>query len=159
MNTAVLEIDYPLIAACMPAYMLCRAVADLKEKGFEVRQDVEELANRASVRPLFEKDVFTIKRVATKLESHVNEIFRESSADSPVQVLAGTARLLVKLTKDGMVFDQDTMLVALLYTDDMDVHPEDWPNPKVMNRIMSNLGNAARRRGFLVPTVDDVKHY
>ena len=143
--------DRMRVEQAIPAYMYALLFESLRKDGFEVRADLEELANKASAGALEGTVGEHQQRLAAMVEQEGYGILKDAGENSVTVLIGGLSRCLCKLVDNGAIVNQDAMLIALSIAAEMDDGVEDWGRPIEANRVMVALDNEMNSRGVLRP--------
>lgn len=144
------SVDQAAVERGMPGFMFALLFASLREKmNLQVRADLEELANKASVAPLHGMDRPRQQMLATLLEKEGHRILSAANENHLPTLIGGLSRMLVKLADDGVTVEQNALLVALAIAGEID-DGEDWGPEYAINKSMVALDNEARRQGYFL---------
>ena len=125
----------------------------LRNDGLAVRQDLAELANKASVAQLNGRDRFTQVRLAQKLERDGHQILSAAGVEDLKLLTGSTARWLCAITMRNIPVEENGLMVALAIAAEIDEDEDaSWGNPKYMNVLMNKLDNEARKLGYFMGT-------
>lgn len=123
----------------------------LRNDGMEIRSDLSELANKASVAQLDGRDRFTQVRLARKLESDGHQILSAAGTDDLKLMTGAVARWLCAIAVRNIPVEENGLMVALAIAAEIDEDADEtWGNPKYMNVLMNKMDNAARKLGYFI---------
>ncbi len=114
--------DLTILELALPAHMMflmmeqCQAVLNL-----ELRADVMAKLNNASIAPLSQLDMFSVQRIAKRVDETARSLLHDLSPDDPRDGLYSCAQFVLKLVDEGRLNDPTNMavLVAILLMDDI----------------------------------------
>lgn len=105
----------------LPAHMLILAIELCQKAGFDLRMDVIHHLNMASARPLAQLNMFSVARVASRVEESARSLMRGLASSDPRHVLYVCAMFPLLLVDEGLLNDpkNQATLVALLIMEDV----------------------------------------
>jgi len=154
MNTLLMVMnpeDRRRVEQALPAYMYALLFETLRKKGYYVRADLEELANKISAAALEGTVGEHQQRLAAMVEQDGYGILNDAGEDSTPVLIGALSRCIVKLVDRGTMIHPDTTTIALAIAAEMDDDVGDWGRPAEVNRVMVEIDNQLHRRGYLRP--------
>ena len=113
--------DKAIVELGVPALMLVLMAEEAAKKGFVLRADALHKLNMASAAPLAKLDVFSIRRMAIRINDAATTLLRDLNPDDPREGLYCCAMFTLKLVDEGKLLDKNNMavLVSLMLIDDV----------------------------------------
>jgi hypothetical protein len=112
--------EQQIIEHAVPAHLMVLVMELCIKAGIEGRSDFMLELNRAAVGPLAGLDVFSVKRLATRIDEAATNLLRDLSPDDPVKALHVCAIFALVLADEGLLQDprSQAVLVSLLLIED-----------------------------------------
>lgn len=113
--------DETYMELCLPAHLMTLMVEQTSKKGFALRMDVAHNMNVASVAPMSELDVFSIRRIAKRVDDVANTLLHGLAPEDPRDGLYACCVFCMVLVEEGLLTDKtnQAVLVAMLLLDDL----------------------------------------
>ena len=150
MNMLLMPVDgdKARVERALPGFMFALAFESLREEGYEVRADLEELANKASAAALEGTLGAHQQKLAGIIADHGYYCLRNAGTDKLTLLIGAMARLFPKLQAEGINVCKDALLVALGIAAEIDDGVTDWGRPNQLTPVMVRLHNNLRDKGY-----------
>lgn len=154
--TQLKAVEVEAIERCVPAHMLVLMMEQCQRMGLEIRADVMQQLNVASVAPLSRFDTLSVARCAREVDRVARSLLHDLSPDDAREGLYTCATFALALVEEGKLADKgnQAVLCALLFLEDAkDDKPDKDGQGVVWNLEMRRLETAAKaliRRAMLL---------
>jgi hypothetical protein len=142
------EADRRMVEEALPGFMFALLFNSLRNMGYTVRSDLEELANKCSAVAIAVAPIAKQPTLAKIVQDHGYAVLKECGTDTVNELIGGLARCLVKLQDQGRHVNQDGLIIALGICAEIDDGVEDWGKPAKLNVVMSRIDNELRKKGY-----------
>lgn len=140
--------DHQRVEKALPGFMFALCFESLRSNGYEVRADLEELANKASAVALEGTLGQHMQKLATIIADDGYYCLKHAGTDDPALLVGAMARLFPKLVDEGFPVDHDGVLVALGIAAEIDDGVTDWGAPARLKQVMGILHRNLREKGY-----------
>ena len=132
--------DLMTVEACLPALMLFLMMEQCRKIGLELRADVMDHLNRATIAPLAKLDELSVARVARRVDESARTLLHDLSPDDPRHGLYCCAMFCMTLVDEGRFVDvqNQAVLVAMLLLDDIKDDSKDVRGDGVVWRLQEH---------------------
>jgi hypothetical protein len=137
-----------MVQEALPGFMYALLFSSLRTAGYEVRADLEELANKCSAAALAQALGPKQAELSVIVQRDGYAILKDAGENHMTVLLGGLSRCLVKMVDQGRAVNADATIIALAICAEMDDGVEDWGKPRQANRAMSALDNQFTRMGY-----------
>jgi hypothetical protein len=137
----------------LPGYMFSLLFESLrKNTGFEVRADLEELANKASIAALHDKTRFEQVGIGKQMESDGYRILNAANTDDIRVLIAAFAQYLCQLAAErNVLVENNALMVGLAIAAEVDDDENSgWGTTKAINSARHKLDKEARSLGYFM---------
>lgn len=140
--------DHVRVEKALPGFMFALAFESLRNEGYHVRADLEELANKTSQAALEGTYSHHQQKLATIIAKDGYAVMKDAGTDQLTLLIGAMSRLFPKIQDEGFDVDKDALLVALGIAAEIDDGVTDWGKPNQLTPIMGRLHNNLRRLGY-----------
>jgi hypothetical protein len=113
--------DKKIVETSVPAHMLILMLEKCQEIGFECRLDVLRHLNNAAAAPLTKIDLFSVSRLAKRIDEVGTTLLNDLAPDDPRAGLYAVCMFVTKLVEEGRFPDvtNQAVLCSMLFLDDV----------------------------------------
>lgn len=140
--------DHARVERALPGFMFALCFESLRSDGYEVRMDLEELANKASAAALEGTLGAHQQKLATIVATDGYAVLKNAGTDNLTMLIGAMSRLFPKMQLEGFDICKDALLVALGVAAEIDDGVTDWGKPNQLTPIMARLHNNLRDKGY-----------
>lgn len=144
------EQDRLRVQNALPGYMFALLFESLNKAGFEIREDLLELANKASAAALHGTLGAHQSQLAGIVQSDGYDVLKHAGTNEVRHLVGALARLFVKMQDEGFQVNENGLLIALGIAAEIDDGVTDWGKPHQLTRIMEKLHNGLRDKGYFL---------
>ena len=152
-GSGVLRTDKEICEICLPAYMWSLLLQSMANNGYDVRNDMEILLDRALRRDLEKENLKPedIARISKKIENEGHGILTAGgSGDNLAKLAVGLARFTVSLIGEGWPITENVQLIAIAFNEEGKDYIGDFGGEQAIATTASNILREGQRREFFL---------
>lgn len=129
--------DLTITERSLPAHMLFLMMEQCQKIGLELRADVMQHLNVASIAPLSQLDTLSVVRIAKRVDEAARSLLNDLSPDDPREGMYCCATFILTLVAEGRLEDKgnQAVLVALMLLDDVKDRKPDVTGQEAVWRV------------------------
>lgn len=148
---SALRTDKDICETCLFASMWDLTLSSLKAANYDVREDMVILVQRSIHRDLEKEGLAPkdVKRISRKIETNGHTILKACNT-SLAQMVAGLARMTLKMRGEGWPITENVVLVAIAFNEEVKEDPSIYGGDVMIQRAAERMLNEAHRLEFFL---------